>query len=141
MSAGPLPGPQPLGRRRSRRFLSLSQTKLVLSGIADSRTLEAISLALGEYDRRLVSRTLSQSEPAVFFATQTDSEGIAYSTHRQRVLSLGVDRGRFPWLTEDREPTDAERQAAVIATAALLAQRSVMTNRANESKEEQEEAV
>ncbi len=57
------------------------------------------------------------------------------------VILLGVDRGRFPWLTEDREPTDAERQAAVISTAALLAQRSVMTNRANESKDEQEQAV
>jgi len=57
------------------------------------------------------------------------------------VVLLGVDRGRFPWLTEDREPTEAERQAAVIATAALLAQRSVMTGRANESKDEQEKAV
>jgi XamI restriction endonuclease len=57
------------------------------------------------------------------------------------VVLLGVDRGRFPWLAEDREPTEAERQAAVIATAALLAQRSVMTNRANESKDEQEQAV
>jgi hypothetical protein len=57
------------------------------------------------------------------------------------VVLAGVDRGRFPWITENREPTEAERQAAVIATAALLAQRSVMTNRANESKDEQEEAI
>jgi XamI-like restriction endonuclease len=57
------------------------------------------------------------------------------------VVLLGVDRGRFPWLSEDREPTEVERQAAVIGTAALLAQRSVMTGRANESKDEQEKAV
>lgn len=57
------------------------------------------------------------------------------------VVLFGVDRGRFPWLSEDREPTESERQAAVIATAALLAQRSVMTNRANESKDEQELAI
>lgn len=57
------------------------------------------------------------------------------------VLLLGVDRRRFPWLSEHREPTEAERQAAVIATAALLAQRAVMTGRANESKDEQEKAV
>jgi hypothetical protein len=57
------------------------------------------------------------------------------------VVLLGVDRARFPWLTEHREPTEPERHAAVIATAALLAQRSVMTSRANESKEEQEQAV
>jgi hypothetical protein len=57
------------------------------------------------------------------------------------VVFLGIDRERFPWLTESREPTEAERQAAVIATAALLAQRSVMTSRANESKDEQEQVV
>jgi hypothetical protein len=57
------------------------------------------------------------------------------------IVLLGLDRHRFPWLTGNREPSQAERQAAVTATAALLAQRSVMTNRANESKEEQERAV
>jgi hypothetical protein len=57
------------------------------------------------------------------------------------VVLLGVDRQRFPWLSENREPSAAERHAAVIATAALLAQRAVMTNRANESKDEQEQAV
>ena len=57
------------------------------------------------------------------------------------VILMGVDRMRFPWLAEQREPTEAERQAAVVATAALLAQRSVMTGRANESKDEQEEAI
>jgi hypothetical protein len=57
------------------------------------------------------------------------------------VVLLGVDRERFPCLAENREPTEAERQAAVMATAALLAQRSVMTSRANESKDEQEQAV
>ena len=57
------------------------------------------------------------------------------------VVLIGVDRGRFPWLSEDREPTEAERQAAVVATAALLAQRSVLTGRANDSKDEQEQAV
>jgi hypothetical protein len=57
------------------------------------------------------------------------------------VVLLGLDRGRFPWLSEEREPTEAERQAAVVATAALLASRLVMTGRANEGKEEQEKAV
>jgi len=57
------------------------------------------------------------------------------------VVLLGVDRGRFPWLSESREPTESERHAAVVATAALLAQRSVMTGRANEGKDEQEQAI
>jgi XamI restriction endonuclease len=58
-----------------------------------------------------------------------------------QVVLLGLDRQRFPWLAGNREPSEAERQAAVTATAALLAQRLVMTSRANESKEEQEQAV
>jgi len=54
---------------------------------------------------------------------------------------LGLDRRRFPWVTEDREPTEAERSAAALASAALIASRRVMTDRAHAAKEEQEEAV
>ncbi len=54
---------------------------------------------------------------------------------------LGLDRIRFPWVGEDREPTDAEREMAVIATAAMIATQRVQTARRNEAKEEQEEAV
>ena len=54
---------------------------------------------------------------------------------------LGLDRTRFPWIGEDREPTDAEREVAVIATAAMIATQRVQTARRNEAKEEQEEAV
>lgn len=62
----------------------------------------------------------------------------------QRVIStvlLGLDRNRFPWVTEDREPTDAERSAAVISTAALIATQKVQTARRNTAKEEQETLV
>jgi len=50
------------------------------------------------------------------------------------VILLGVDRQRFSWISEKRRPTEMERQAAVIATAALLAQRSVMTGRAKQGR-------
>ena len=76
-------------------FLSLFQTKLILSGIADTRTLEAISLAIGEYDRHLVTENLSHSEPDRYFATFTDSEGISYHTQRERTLNHG-DIARLP---------------------------------------------
>lgn len=54
------------------------------------------------------------------------------------VISVGLDRRRFPWVTEGREPTEAERNAAVVASAALMANSRVSTNRKNEGKERQE---
>jgi len=54
---------------------------------------------------------------------------------------LGLDRNRFPWVAEDREPTEGERSAAAMASAALMASRRVLTKRANESKTQQEHAV
>jgi type IV secretion system protein VirD4 len=70
-------------------FLSLFQTKLILTGIADPTTLQAISTTLGEYDRHLVSHTISHSKPDEHFATHTDTENVTYHTQRQPTLSPG----------------------------------------------------
>lgn len=73
-------------------FLSMFQTKVILSGIADPKTLEAISLCLGEYDRQLVTHTLGRSETETGFferSRPTETESVAYHTTRQRVLSPG----------------------------------------------------
>jgi hypothetical protein len=56
-------------------------------------------------------------------------------------VMLGLDRHRFPWVSEDREPTDAEREIAIVSTTALIATRRVMTDRANTSKTTQENLV
>jgi hypothetical protein len=58
----------------------------------------------------------------------------------QTVL-IGLDRQRFPWVLEGREPSEAERSAAVLASAALMATRRVGTKRRNAGKAEQEERV
>ena len=57
------------------------------------------------------------------------------------VVLMGLDRNRFPWVSEDRGPTDAEREAATLASSAMIAARRVMTKRANESKTVQEAGV
>ncbi len=54
---------------------------------------------------------------------------------------LGLDRQRFPWVTEGREPTETEKAVAIMSTAALVSARRVMTARANEAKGEQEQKV
>lgn len=60
----------------------------------------------------------------------------------QRIIEtvlLGLDRRRFPWASDKREATEAERRAAVLASAALIASQKVATARRNEGKTAQEE--
>lgn len=57
------------------------------------------------------------------------------------VVKMGLDRRRFAWLPEGREPSEAERRAAVVASAALIATSKTQANRRNEGKSEQEAAV
>jgi hypothetical protein len=57
------------------------------------------------------------------------------------VVRAGLDRRRFPWVTQGREPTEAEWSAAVLASAALIATSRVSTSRRSEGKERQETMV
>jgi type IV secretion system protein VirD4 len=71
-------------------FLSLFQTKLILTGIADPHTLETISLALGEYDRQLISHTHARSQSEKLLPPPgTHSESVTYHTQRHRTLPPG----------------------------------------------------
>lgn len=56
-------------------------------------------------------------------------------------ILLALDRERFPWVSEARPPTPAEREAAVLASAAMRAFRQVETQRRNQGKQTQEDAV
>lgn len=57
------------------------------------------------------------------------------------VIRNGMDRRRFPWVTEGREPTEAERTASVLASAAIMAIRKLETNRRSLEKKRQEADV
>ncbi len=71
-------------------FMSLFQTRLILEGIGDSRTLESISIAIGEYDRDIISTSTGQSEKTdEWFGPHNQSDSISYQTHRQRILTPG----------------------------------------------------
>jgi hypothetical protein len=54
------------------------------------------------------------------------------------VVKTALDRRRFPWVTEERQPSESEKTAAIVASAALLATSRVGTDRRNEGKERQE---
>lgn len=57
------------------------------------------------------------------------------------IVKQVLDRRRFAWVVEKREPLEAERNAAVIASAALMAARRTETNRRTLGKNDQENAV
>lgn len=52
-----------------------------------------------------------------------------------------LDQRRFPWVRDGRDPSEAEKLAAVVASASLLANRKVATMRRNDGKSAQEAAV
>jgi type IV secretion system protein VirD4 len=66
-------------------FLTLFGTKLILPGIADPRSLEAISTALGEYDREMLARSRGYTGGQLGGSTHSKT----ISTQRTRVLSAG----------------------------------------------------
>ena len=63
-------------------------TKLLLPGIADTATLEAVSTMLGEYDRQVVSQT---SDARLF--SNAGKQTRTVSTQRTRCLSPGEVAG------------------------------------------------
>jgi type IV secretion system protein VirD4 len=65
-------------------FLTLFGDKLILPGVADARTLEAVSVALGVYDRQVTSRTRHAQGIASSGGSSTTT-----TIQRQRVLSPG----------------------------------------------------
>jgi type IV secretory pathway TraG/TraD family ATPase VirD4 len=73
-------------------FLTLFGSKLILTGIADIRTLDAVSVMLGEYDRQVVSDTTQPFTFADFFSGRGQPrarDSRTYSTQRTRLLSPG----------------------------------------------------
>lgn len=52
-----------------------------------------------------------------------------------------LDKQRFPWVMEEREPEADEKKAAIIASAALMATRQIETYRRNQAKKMQEAKV
>lgn len=58
-----------------------------------------------------------------------------------QVVQAALDQRRFPWVGEQRDPAEAERQAAVLATTALLACSRVETLRRSTMRDQQERRV
>ena len=95
-------------------FISCSRPSWCSTGSPIARSLEAISLALGEYDRDTVNHSLGRSDPQEWFGTTTHSDTVGYQTQRQRVLTPG-EIARLP--RRARTTTAGSRLAAARAHA------------------------
>ena len=124
---------------------NLLELTVDLSQLTDAAVEVLTNPALLEAVRYLAGPPISADDLKVLSeATLSPGRLQQDPTMARRVVEtvlLGLDRNRFPWVAEDREPTEAEREAAAMASAALIASRRVMTDRANESKTAQENAV
>lgn len=58
-----------------------------------------------------------------------------------QTIRAGLDPRRFPWVSGERPPTEAEREAAIMASSTLMAVQRIETSRRNEGKTAQEERV
>lgn len=96
--------------------------------------------------RFLASPFISEDDLKILGETTLSPQGLTKDSSAGAgrvvdVVMLGLDRNRFPWVGESRTPTDFERLAAVISTAALIATQRVQTMRRNSSKSDQEAMV
>jgi XamI restriction endonuclease len=110
----------------------------LLGIVTDKQNLDAFRYLAGPPISEDDLQTLAEVESIAPKRLRADHGLIA---RLAQVVMDGLDRRRFPWVSEHREATEAERRAAILASASLLAHQAVQTWRRNEAKKSQEEQV
>lgn len=95
--------------------------------------------------RYVASPPISSDDLVVLANVDSLAPGkLAHESSAKEVVATvfqSLDPNRFPWIREQREASEPERETAIVATASMIAYRRVLTLRANESKNEQELAT
>lgn len=96
--------------------------------------------------RYLAAPPISQDDLKVLAEARSLSKGRLRNDPELLQRLIGVvrsvlDRRRFAWIIEDRQPSEKERHAAIVASAALMAASRVQTSRRTLGKTQQEELV
>jgi hypothetical protein len=128
------------------RIETLLETTVDLTGLqgtasailADRDLLEAFRYLPGPPISADDLKVLTEAVSLTAKRFESDPELV---TRVVEVILVGLDRERFPWVREAREPNEAERKAAVIATAALMATQRLGTSRRTQGKKVQEQRV
>jgi len=110
-------------------LLALSQTKLILRGIADWKTLGAVSLVAAEYNRQMASVTQRRTEGHDFFAPGTlqrigDPQHPALPHPVARWDSATATRTRVCWHSKSAAPSVHATDRFPIAISAETRARS-----------------
>jgi hypothetical protein len=128
------------------RIEELLETTVDL-GEVDTRLVDVLSnRRLQEVFRYLAAPPISADDLKVLAEANSLSPGKLKSDPelQQRILAVvrqALDRRRFAWVSEQREPSESERYAAVVASASLMAASRTQTSRRNFGKSEQEALV
>jgi hypothetical protein len=106
---------------------------------------EVWSGALVGAARYLASPPLSVDDLVNISGTTISPKNIAADANLAFDLAdtvlLFLDRERFPWISETREPTEAERHTAIVSTSAMMAMRLMETFRRTQGKNSQEDKI
>lgn len=127
------------------RMEDLLETTVDLSRLRDLANDVMKDPRLFEAVRYLAGPPISSDDLKVLSEADLTKTSLAADPEEAKraieVVLTALDRNRFPWVGEDREPTEAERDAATLASGAMIAARRVMTGRANDAKTAQEAEV
>ena len=95
--------------------------------------------------RYLTAPPISEDDLKTLAETTLSSAILRTDLERARrvrdVIFKILDSHRFPWISENRKPTEHERMQAIVASAVLVAAQKVVTSRRSDARNEQEEAV
>ena len=113
--------------------------RAVLSDIlADKSKFDAFRYLSGPPIPEDDLRTLAKAESLAPSKIRNDP---ALAARIADVIVTCLDKRRFPWIEQGRPPNKRERNAAVLASACLMAYQDIQTWRRNQAKTAQEERV
>jgi hypothetical protein len=131
-----------------KKFRSLFEKldNLVPKAIGDEALAQAYGARLGEAIRYLAGPPISDDDLRVIADVESLAPGALVKDKRAlrkvfEVVERVIDPYRFPWVRRGAAPTPEQLDAALTASAVLLAARRIATERRNEGKDAQEAKV
>ncbi|MFD1838932.1 XamI family restriction endonuclease [Paracidovorax cattleyae] len=114
--------------------------------ITNDKLAEAYGLGLGEALRYLAGPPISDDDLRVIADVDSIAPGILRKKPESlskvfKVIEQVIDPHRFPWVKDGVNPTDEQRDRALLASSVLLAAQRIATERRNDGKNNQETTI